>query len=182
MPFPLEKRFDPKRCIASLPVGKPEIPERLREIALSEDLVEKPEFHISAIVTSNARAVAAAAAASPEPEKAKAAIRALFEAFAWEYTPLDEFYRQERAYEGKDDDEFGGVPAHVRRSIIQKADMPDMQPFYGALRELLGIELGTPVPHVTLFAWSDYPPRMTQGIGICSEEDFEAFSRGKIAL
>lgn len=179
--LPLKKHFDPERCIANLPIERPEIPERLREMALSEGLVEKPEFHISVIVTSNARLVEAAAA-SGEPEKVKESVRALIDTFAWDYTPLDEFYRQEKSYEGKNDDEFGIVPPHTRRTIIQKVDMPDMARFYKELMQHLGIELSTPVPHITLFSWSDYPPRMTQGIGICSPEDFKAFSKGKIEL
>lgn len=180
MPVPLEKRFDSDRCIASLPVRMPGIPERLKEIAESEGLVEKPEFHISVIVTDNARLVAAAAAASAEPEKVKESVRSLINAFAWDYTPLEEFYRQEKSYEGKNDDEFGVVPPHMRRSIIQKVEMPDMGRFYKELTRLLGVEFGVPVPHITLFAWSDYPPRMTQGIGICSEQDFKSFSKGKV--
>ncbi len=54
--------------------------------------------------------------------------------------------------------------------------MPDIAVFYAKVSELLGISLEVPVPHITLFAWSDYEPNKARGIGISSKADFEQYN------
>ncbi len=180
--IPLEKKFIPESCFALLFIEKPEIPDRIRRVADERGLTEKYETHISVVVTRNARKLREVISKSGDPEKLKEEIKSLFVGFSWEFSLTDEYFLQEKFYSQKELQEDGhlDLPEHTRRTIIQKVELPDIKIFYKKLSDLLNVPMGVPVPHVTLFSWSDHTPLMMRGIGISSEDDFENYSRGKL--
>lgn len=183
MDFPLAKKFVSESSFLLLPVQKPGISERIREEAQRRGFTEKEETHISVAVTKNAKKIADTISEAASPAALRNGIVALFESFAWGYTLVDEYYLQESFYDEARMAESGYAedqPEHTRRTIVQKADLPDLPVFYQKLNKLLGTALSIPIPHVTLFSWSDNPAFMTRGIGISSEEEFSAYSRGRL--
>lgn len=175
---PLEKVFKPIDYVG-LSVEKSSIAEFVRAAAKENSLFEKSEFHISVLVAKNARVAWRAVAARQDSAGARDLIESLFTNLAWQYTLTAEYFLHEHSYTKEELIEQGDIdiPAHTRRSIVQKVELPDLIPFYQKINNQLNISLPTPVPHITLFAWSDYEPYKTRGIGICSREEFERFTR-----
>jgi|SRR3989344_1755361 len=178
MTTPLEKVFRPTEYLG-LTVQKPQIPDLARRAAEQNGCVEKPEFHISVLVASNAQVAWQAVEAQKDAAKIQQVIESIFNSYTWEYEETHEYFLHERTYaksdliaEGESD-----VPEHSRRSIVQKVQFPDLRGFYKKLNDMLKISLPMPVPHITLFAWSDHEPYKTRGIGICSAEEFERFTQ-----
>ena len=183
MALPLAKKFEVENCFLVLPIQKPEIPDRIRKEAERQGMVEKGEVHISVAVTKNATRIREIISKSSSPDNLKKSIASLFESFSWEYAFIDEYYLQENFYSQLELTAQGypsDSPEHTRRTIVQKVASPDLPIFYAQLSNLLGNELPVPVPHVTLFSWSDDPSFMTRGIGVSSEEDFRNYSRGML--
>ncbi|HEY4522169.1 MAG TPA: hypothetical protein VJH91_00835 [Candidatus Paceibacterota bacterium] len=180
MMFPTEKTFKPDQYLG-LSVEKPEIPDFVRHVANENHLNEKPECHISVLVSNNAVQAWRTAASASDPEMMRGKIQELFNSYAWEYSLTSEYFLHEHTYT-KDELVANGedVPEHTRRSIVVKVSLPDLSRFYEKLNEMLGLSLPLPVPHVTLFAWSDYEPYRVRGIGICSREEFDRFTKQKI--
>lgn len=183
MPFPLTKKFVPENCFLLLPVQKPEIPSRIRKEAEQRGMVEKGEFHISVVVSKNAAKIKEVVSNSSDADNLKKNIATLFESLSWEYSFMDEYYLQENFY-SQSELAVRGYPLdtveHTRRIIVQKVSLPDLSTFYKQLSHVLEDELPIPVPHITLFSWSDNPSFMTRGIGVSSEEDFRTYSRGML--
>jgi hypothetical protein len=177
---PLEKRFKPETCECNLGVPMPGIPERVKQEAERRGYDIKPEFHITVAVTKNARQFCDAVAVRSDSAAVLENILSMFNAREWNYVPLDEYYLQERSYDHPDEAGCEDRPAHLRRSIIQKVDLPDHALFYAEVNALLGTSVTVPVSHITLFSWADVPEFMNTGIGISSSEDFESFNRGAI--
>lgn len=179
MLLPLEKDFQPNKYLG-LSVEKPEIPDFVRVIANNNDLNVKSPVHISVVVTKNAVTLWKALAKSQNLEKSMQAAKDLFESFLFEYELSNEYFLHERTYSRKDLDENGydaSIPVHTRRSIVLKVIIPDFPRFYTALNEMFEIKCSLPVPHITLYTWSDYEPFKTRGIGINSKEEFKRFTK-----
>ena len=179
---PIEKKLRRDEFAITLPVDPPEIPERIRTIAKQYGMAEKLEHHVSVMVTKNARLVEEAIEKSRRTEEMLEKTRTTLDALDWTYELTDEYYLQENAYVQGDMAALGykNLPNHTRRTIIQRVRMPDMATFYKQISKLLNVSLDIPVPHVTLFSWSDYPPMMTRGIGISSEQDFRSYTKRKL--
>lgn len=175
MPLPHELRFDTNNYFIQLGVACPSIPQRITDETTKRGYLPKPETHISVVVTSNSVQLKAVVEASENPHAMRDSIKALYESYTWEYELRDTYLLQERVYKQTSD-----RPEHTRRSIIQLVTLPDLELFYTKLMELAGVTLTLPVPHITLFAWSDYEPMMVQGIGLSSKEQFNSYSRGEI--
>lgn len=175
MPLPTRIEFIPEDCFALLYVEKPEIPQNVRLEGVSRGYKEKSETHISVIVPGNSGVLKGVATESAAPERLLQSVSLLLKKYSWEYAPLGVYHLMEREYPVN-----GDVPAHIRRSIVERVELPDLAPFYDELNKLLGVSLTLPVPHITLFAWSDYSPLMERGIGISSTKEFEESDRGVI--
>ncbi|MEK7093605.1 MAG: hypothetical protein AAB927_03935 [Patescibacteria group bacterium] len=178
MAKPLSKDFVANKHLG-LSIEKPEIPDFVRKAAAENGLQEKPEVHISVVVTKNAMQMWKAAGA-----KGDASIEALFKTYVWEYSLTDEYFLHERKYTRQNLTANGyaeDIPEHTRRTIVQKVLLPDLPIFYAKVNETLGISLPVPTPHITLFAWSDYEPFKTRGIGINSAEEFKQFTKQLIS-
>lgn len=182
MQKPLAIDFDPMTGYVLLSVAKPEIPVRVYEEAVKRGLIEKHEFHIGLVASHNAPALARALAVGKEPERLTDEVKALVDSFAFDYELTDEYYFLEKFYDQKTLGSFGyvGVPEHTRRAIAVRVDMKDTALFYERLEALLGHPFAAPLPHISLFAWSDYAPMMTRGISLGSEEDFKKYAKEKI--
>src|SRR3989338_3473580 len=177
MVLPLEKTFLPNKYLG-LSVEKPAIPDFVRKAAEQNGLQEKPEVHISVMVTKNAMQMWHAAGT----EKVQS-VEELFNSGEWDYTFTGEYFLHERKYTRQDLTANGyaeDIPEHTRRTIVQKVLLPDLPVFYARVNEVLGISLPVPVQHVTLFAWSDYAPFRTRGIGINSTEEFKQFTKKRL--
>jgi hypothetical protein len=86
------------------------------------------------------------------------------------YSLHEEVYTREKLlHTGKTD-----VPAHIRRSLIERVDLPDLQKYYSGLTAIFGPAFNPPVAHITLFTWSDFTPFAHRGISISSEEEYRA--------
>lgn len=178
----MQSMLDPKEKIVTdaceffLPVEKPEIPDRIYEKAKGFGMIEKPEFHISVLVGMNATAFQEFT--QSENDLLKRA-KEFFGTFGWSYSLTKEYVVQERTYKEEERVDFLGknYPAHTRKTIVQKVDLPDLALFYKGLKDKWGIVLTLPVPHITLFSWADYEPLMTRGIGVSSQEDFDNYTR-----
>ncbi|HYE23521.1 MAG TPA: hypothetical protein VEA92_03735 [Candidatus Paceibacterota bacterium] len=175
MPRALEYRFDKNNYFIQLGIDQPIVPKRIRQKADMLGYLPKPETHISVVVTSNSKALMEHVYANEDANTLANEILTLFNSFPWEYELLDIYLLQERQYRETHD-----RPAHIRRTIIQMVTLPDLPMFYERIVALSGANLTLPVPHVTLFSWSDYEPMMVQGIGLSSSEDLLANTRGEI--
>jgi hypothetical protein len=174
MSFPLEKTFLPQRYIG-VAIEKPVIPDAIRNVAEAHDLIEKTSVHISVAVERNAQTIWKAIAAAENPEETMRTLETVFKKYVWEYALTDEYFLHERMYT-RDVLVACGFPneeEHLTRSIVQKAVAPDLSLFYAEVNTLLGTSMEVPVPHTTLFTWSDYEPVKHRGIGICSAKEFE---------
>lgn len=83
-----------------------------------------------------------------------------FAACDWQFVPSGQFLLIARRCYDRDSPNAGKFS---RASIIEMVDLPAMQPFHRELGRLLGRELPTPPPHVTLY--TEGAPR---GIGVPS--------------
>ena len=178
MALPLEKTFLTNKYLG-LSLEKPAIPDFVRQMAVKNGLNEKSEVHISVVVTRNAVQMWAAAGADRT-----SSIETLFNSYSWEYALADEYFLHERRYSLQDLSENGyvaDIPEHTRRTIVQKVVLPDLSAFYGKVNTMLDISLPVPVPHITLFTWSDYEPFKMRGIGINSAEEFARFTVRRIS-
>ncbi|MDP2650065.1 MAG: hypothetical protein Q8P16_00700 [bacterium] len=175
MVLPLEKTFLPDKYLG-LSVEKPAIPDFVRKTATENGLNEKPEFHISVLVAKNVQTAWRTIAARTDANLAYS-LESVFKNYEWEYEPTDEYFLHEHTFTSDELIENGeDAPPHTRRSIVQRVFLPDLPAFYAKVSELLGISLPIPVPHITLFAWSDYEPFKTRGIGINSADEFRQFT------
>ncbi len=180
MAVPLEKTFLRDKYLG-LAVEKPQIPDYVRKVAAENGVFEKPEFHISVLVAKSAQTAWRAIAARSDADLTSS-LESLFKSYKWEYEPTSEYFSHEHAYTKSELIENGeDVPPHTRRSVVQKVALPDLSPFYLKVSKMLGTQLPVPVPHITLFAWSDYEPYKRRGIGINSAEEFQRFTVRRIS-
>lgn len=179
---PAKKVFNREPFALLLTVESPAIPERIISVANEFNLVDKSETHISIMVSTNARIAKKVVEQLENPEGAMDEIQKLFDSYNWVYALRKSYYLQEWTYTQENMINFGYIdlPNHIRRSIIQKVDLPDVEPFYQEMSDLLNVQLTLPVPHITLFAWSDYTPMMQRGIGVSSQEEFELYTKKEL--
>lgn len=181
---PIKKKFDRDKLVIILSVEKPEIPERISTVAAGRGLVEKPEYHVSLLVGDNSRVFKDAIDGAENSEILLDEIEAVLGELDFEYELTDGYFLHENFYSRERLESLGytDMPEQTRRTIVQKVDLPDAEKFYSKLSALLDCEFGKIVPHITLFSWSDYPPKMTWGIGVSSEEDFQKYTKEKLSL
>ena len=178
---PLEKIINPKHSII-LSIEKPKVPEKIKKYAQIHNLQEKDEYHISILVTRNAYKIRKYLKGFGDTEAVLIKMERILNSLDWEYTLTDEYFLQEYSYKKEVMEELGSdeYPEHTRRSIIQKIILPDLQIFYEKISQEFNLDLEIPVPHITLFSWSDYEPLMKRGIGISSENDFQEYCVKKL--
>jgi hypothetical protein len=178
----LDRKFISEKGVIILSVKKPEIPEFVRTEATKGNLIEKAESHISIAVTKTARQISEEIEKNKESDKLKENISSLLNNFSWKYALTNEYFLHENFYTKEElvKNGYTDLTEHSRRSIVQLVNLPDIELFYKQLNDLLGTSLSVPVPHVTLFSWSDYEPMMLRGIGISSKNEFDNYTKKKL--
>lgn len=179
---PIEKTFIEDIFGFFLFIEKPNIPKRIVAEAEQRGLFEKPEYHVSVVVEKTAVCILEALKNMSDGQDVRKKIVDLFDEFDFKYDLTDTYSLQEKTYSREELDLRGLVdePVHTRRSIIQMVHMPDIDLFFKEISRLLNIKMDVPIPHVTIFAWSDYDKKKNRGIGISSQKDFETFNQGFI--
>jgi len=180
--IPKEKLFIEDTCNALIKIKQPNIPSNILEKARTLGLLEKPEFHISAIATRNGKIITDFLSASKKSETIKNQIREGFLKLPWKYELLDEYYLIEKFYNQEEIEKSGykNVPNHNRSTLIQKIKLDDLHNYYSKLNKIMGLKLTSPFPHITLFSGSDYEPMANKGIGIYSQDDFNKYLKMKL--
>lgn len=139
----------------------------IQEYADREGLLFKEEFHITLIGRATGEMIAEQIS-EYEPEERSAIIeriKELHESYEWKYSFEQVYYFIAKEYPQE------GATSEIRKSIIQMIDLPDLEPFYQSLCDLLGVQIRVPLPHVTLL--TTFTNGRLWGIGIYSVEQFE---------
>ena len=104
----------------------------------------------------------------------------LAEHYFWHMEFLPEYFVLERTIKAFIVNGKVETPEHTRRSIIQSVSIPDLELFFTQLSTIAGTSFELPVPHVTLFSWSDYEPEIMKGLSLNSKADFEKYLKQKL--
>lgn len=97
--------------------------------------------------------------------------------YDWNYEETDHFLSIEKKYSGT-----RATPDEVRRSIIQEVTLPRLEQFYIDLNAVLGTDLKTPYPHITLYTTSTRADRVFRGIGVYSKDELDALSPKQVEV
>jgi hypothetical protein len=102
-------------------------------------------------------------------------VNKLLASFDWSFTIKDVYHVKKAGTFGE-----GSTVIENRESIIRTIDMPTIELFYQKLNELLGANLPTQFPHITLFTKGDREDAHYRGIPIPSEVEFAKLEPIKI--
>lgn len=181
MNTPIHLKWDPLKVTILLSIFDPIINASIISYAAENGYVAKPEFHVSIIGFQNGKKIIEK---HGNDESIIDRVRSLADNFSWEIEYLPEYFTIEKYYDEVELAKSGyeNVPTQLRRTIIQKVLLPNIETFYRQLSVLTGLDFEIPFSHITLFAWSDYIPMMTQGIGLYSEGDFQKYSKERLSV
>lgn len=150
---------------------------RIAERARAEGYREQTERHVTIIGNSASLAIKEALEKySPEKQQQFGGIlKNLLDKLDWKFKPK-EFYHIEKKgiFAG------GGDLFEARESYIRVIKMPAIEKLYKELNKLLGLDLPTQFPHITLFTRGERQDPVWYGIGIGSEEKFNELNPKKI--
>lgn len=174
MSLPTQIKFSDHDCTLMLVLPELLIPEHIKSAGETHGLLLKPELHVSIVVSENARRVRDLVDEFQQYTETLQNLETLARAQDWTFERLGQYSLHEEMYtrekllaSGKSD-----VPAHVRRSIIERVELPGMKTYYEGLAALLGPSFPVPLAHITFFSWSDFAPLAYRGISILSDEDY----------
>ncbi|TSC82308.1 MAG: Uncharacterized protein G01um101420_472 [Parcubacteria group bacterium Gr01-1014_20] len=159
-------------------------PEKVRGFAEERGLLEKDEAHVTVIGSDTAEQIMARLGDLPRGEKEEilAKIRAVVESIDWQFVFKPEYYYIKKEYDDPDPTDSSKIIHEVRESVIQLAETGNLAEFYAKLKEVTGLELEVPMPHVTLFTTSTREDKRKRGIGIYSERDFDELKPERIEI
>ncbi|MDO8664548.1 MAG: hypothetical protein Q7K44_03345 [Candidatus Liptonbacteria bacterium] len=163
--------FDDKNFTLLLNVDKNQLDfSGLRKIAGQNGFDEKNELHITIIGFKNGAEIKKIlqTLSREDQEDIIYQIKSLTNNMDWSFTLKPERYHisKEYAFRGPQ-----GAFKEKRESYIQMANMPCIKNFYDILNKILGTNLETPPPHITLFTSGDNREKAKMGIGINSEAE-----------
>lgn len=98
-------------------------------------------------------------------------IQNLINSTDWSFTPEEKIYHISKEYKTIDPKNKEVELSEIRESYIQRVQMKVMQDFYEKLNVILGSNLQSPPPHVTLYTNGTDKEKAKMGIGINSEEE-----------
>ena len=152
---------------------------KITSFAQEQGFAPKDKFHLSVISFANQKKLMGL----NDPDL-YAKVEKLSSQYTWSYSLDPEYFVIQKYYDQVELEKSGykDTPEHWRKTIVQKAMLPDMVDFYKKLSDLTGIKFDTPFSHLTLFSWSNYEPLMKQGIGLTSESDFEKYKQQQILV
>lgn len=148
---------------------------RLDDVAKTEGLVKKPEFHATLIGFTRGKEVKTKLAMMKweKREEVKIALDKLVQNMDWTPVKADPVtYRIAKDYVKVDGNEKE-LERERRQSIIQFISFRGTEKFFAQLNALLGTSFDPPPTHVTLYTSSTNPKNMTLGIGISTKEDVD---------
>lgn len=156
----------------------------VKEIAQTKNLAEKSEIHLTIIGSSTAKAILSflEKSAPDARENILSKIQDLAQHTNWKLNFKPEFYYIKKEYNDTDLDNPGKIIPEIRESIIQMANVENLEEFYVQLEKIIGLELEVPLPHITLFTTSSHEEKKTRGIGIYSEKDLESLNPEQIVI
>ncbi len=134
------------------------ITDAVRKFAVTKNLLEKKEFHITIVGRETGEKLLAE---NIDFNK----IKELVESFEWQFSLNQEFYFITKSY-----------PDEQRSSVIEIVQLPDLLGFYEQLNQLTGQNFALPFSHVTLFTNSTKQENQLRGIGIYSEAEMKDLS------
>jgi DNA polymerase/3'-5' exonuclease PolX len=144
---------NPGNLLLDVPSDSFVIPQWLLDYSVENGYEEKHEYHITVIGKATTEVISQIGR--------QGVVAGLVEAFSWNATLLDEYIELEKL-----DEE--GVQ---RYSIVQMAELKELDDFYQRLQLITDTEFKVPPPHVTLFT-----KNYARGIGLASQEDIERYS------
>lgn len=145
-------------------------------------LIVKDEFHITIIGSETGKEILKSLLSLSDQERNEKInkIHELCESFNWEVALNDEFYYIQKKYNNPDPSNSEMEVMEERESIIQLAQITDLEEFYQKLNAFLNKQFEIPLPHVTLFTKSTRDDKMLRGIGIYSSTQFKELKPKKI--
>lgn len=170
-------KWNPEKATLLLAVPRPSVPERVSAWAIGHGFLEKDETHVTLLSFQNGKRVLRGLHGATDRQERLDAIFAAAETLGWQVDGLPDYLELERALPAYVTDGVVQVPDHVRRSIIQVVTLPDLEPFIAGVSAIIGEQIETPLPHVTLFTWSDYAPESRSGIAVNSRADLDRLVR-----
>lgn len=175
MSTPTQIKFNSHDCTLMLCLPQIAVPPHIEAIAIEYGMQPKLEFHISVVVSDNARRVHALVDEFQQFSETLQNLETLAHAQDWEYEKLEKYSLHEEVYtsEKLEQSGKGDLPPHVRRTIIERIALPGMQRYYEGLSALFGQKFEAPPAHITLFSWSNYAPLNHRGVAISSEEEYQ---------
>lgn len=147
----------------------------LSKLADEHDMIVKQEFHITVIGHTNGQKILEALSRTPKPKKiAKTtALKELIQATNWQVELLPEGYELHSVDEENET---------LRRSVVEMARVKGLEDFMANLNQLLGTDIATQPPHVTLCTAGSLPEKSKMGIGVYTEDDLNSYQKKKILL
>lgn len=171
---PESKSFDTRNNTLLLRVSKDSVDlSDIRKTADQNGFDEKNELHITVLGFKNGGEIKKILSKLPAEEQQKkiAEIQVLIESTDWSFAPEKSKYHISKEYKTQDPKNKGVEISEMRESYIQKVHMQAMKGFYGKLNNILGSNLESPPPHITLFTSGSDREKAKVGIGINSEAE-----------
>ncbi len=173
----IEPRFDAEKISLLLDIKSELVEtEKVKSVAEQRGLHQKQEFHFTVIGTKGGTLVNESLSqldSAARQEKIRA-IENLATEINWSISFVPEYFFIKKEYDRD--------PYEERQSIIQSITIEGLDEFYQRLNALLGTELATPMPHITLFANSTIEEKRLRGIGINSQQELEQLNPEKIEV
>lgn len=181
--LPVKAVFYPEKITALLHLEWQKInTDTKKEIAQALNLIKKEEFHLTIIGTDTGKKIQKAIEELDETDKKKIIdqIQQLHETFDWTVRLQNEFYYIEKTYDSPHNENSNSLGHETRKSIIQMAEIKEIDLFYQQLNDIMKTDFHIPLPHITLYTTSTKEEKISRGIGIYSKEQFEKLNPQKI--
>ena len=173
-------QFYTERCVGLLGLDASQLTlQQAEEFAKKLMVFPKNEFHVTILGSQAGREIQQALKLHQESEeKLKKAIQESFLSQEWGVYLQPDLYFVQKEYFASPNEEH--TEHELRKSIIQRVDVPQLSNFYTQLKAHFNITLPLPYPHITLFTDSTNPHKKLRGIGIDSYEDFQKLNPLKL--
>ena len=151
-----------------LPINTIDIPDNVLQVIEELGLKLKDEFHVTLIGFGIWKVI------KEQEESAIGQIESFIASQDFNITLKPKYsLLQEHCDEKLNDGAI--IPQHIRKTIIQDVEIPELPNLYIHLNQLLNSRFETPYLHITLASRSDYRPYMQRGIGLYSKQDYDTY-------
>ena len=162
---PENKIFDEEKYTLMLNIDKQSIDlSDLQVIAKQNNFDEREEFHITIIGFRNGKEIGNVLdkLSSEDKQYELLRIKSLIDETDWSFELKSERYHISKEYPRLKE---------LRESYIQIVNLPIINEFYDKLNNILGTNLESPPPHITLYTSGSDREKSKIGIGINSENE-----------